>query len=238
MTGLGLGGNGAGLRRFADPSVVRSASDRSRPLSLTVLFLSAVLCIVSAVFLPATLTAKAQLVSIVSFFPGALGGFDGFLSVRKSVVEMFGSVGHVLGTVPQMLTGHRVLVIGCCLRMSRQRGAGEYARSIHVGSGIRGGFSADDLLPSNAVGSGNDWPALCPPGGDRIYVAERWRRLAAFGAGGFSPEFLELYWTTAGREKYILRPGPTTRGGCSRSAIIDQMTEPLPWGSPGTLRRL
>jgi len=49
---------------------------------------------------------------------------------------------------------------------------------------------------------------------------------------GFSPEFLEVL-TSSGAGEYICDRAHH-QGGLFTVRDIDQMTEPLPWGSPGT----
>jgi diguanylate cyclase (GGDEF)-like protein len=201
-----------------------------RPLSLTVFFLSAVLLYCSAVFyLHAHRRGSAAfkiLASSLALWAVLMGA-----SIQSSnpLMETFGSVGHVLGPIPQMLLGIAMVMV---LFENERNAVQENTLALStLGADPRRLLSADDLLPSMQAALERLAGALSAKRAV-IYVAERWRGLLPSVQSGFSPEFLDIL-TNSGAGEYICDRAHR-QGGLFTVRDIDQMTEPLPVGSAGT----
>jgi diguanylate cyclase (GGDEF)-like protein len=201
-----------------------------RPLSLTVFFLSAVLLYCSAVFyLHAHRRGSAAfkiLASSLALWAVLMGA-----SIQSSnpLMETFGSVGHVLGPIPQMLLGIAMVMV---LFENERNAVQENTLALStLGADPRRLLSADDLLPSMQAALERLAGALSAKRAV-IYIAERWRGLLPSVQSGFSPEFLGIL-TNSGAGEYICDRAHR-QGGLFTVRDIDQMTEPLPVGSAGT----
>jgi len=185
-----------------------------RPLSLTVLFLSAVLLYCSAVFYLHAHRKGSVAFQLLAFSLALWAVLMASFQSGNPVVEMFGSVGHVLGPIPQMLLGIAMVMV---LFENERNAVQENTLALStLGADPRRLLSADDLLPSMQSALERLAGALSA-GRAVIYVAERWRGLLPSVQRGFSPEFLEVL-TSSGAGEYICDRAHH-QGGCSRSAI-------------------
>ena len=158
-----------------------------------------------------------------------MGGADGRNSLQQSLVEMFGSVGHVLGPVPQMLLGIAMVMV---LFENERNAVQENTLALStLGADPRRLLSAEDLLPSMQSALDRLAGALSARRAV-IYISERWRGLLPSVERGFSPEFLDAL-TTTGAGEYICELA-YRQGGLFTAHDLAQMTEPLPIGSAGT----
>ena len=99
-------------------------------------------------------------------------------------MEMFGSVGHVLGPIPQMLLGIAMVMV---LFENERNAVQENTLALStLGADPRRLLSADDLLPSMQSALERLAGALSAERAV-IYVAERWRGLLPSVQRGFSP---------------------------------------------------
>jgi len=199
-----------------------------RPLSLTVVFLSLVLLYCSAVFYlhahrkgSVAFQLLALSLALWAVLTGAISG--------NPWMEMFGSVGHVLGPVPQMLLGIAMVMV---LFENERNAVQENTLALStLGADPRRLLSADDLLPSMQSALERLAGALSA-GRAVIYINERWRGLLPSVQRGFSSEFLDAL-TTSGAGEYISDLA-YRHGGLFTVRDLAQMTEPLPVGSAGT----
>src|SRR5579863_6467106 len=141
----------------------------------------------------------------------------------------FGSVGHVLGPVPQMLLGIAMVMV---LFENERNAVQENTLALStLGVDPRRLLSADDLLPSMQAALDRLAGALSA-GKAIIYISERWRGLLPSVQRGFSPQFMEAL-TSSGAGEYIC--GLAYRhGGLFTVHDLAHLTEPLPMGSSGT----
>jgi diguanylate cyclase (GGDEF)-like protein len=148
-------------------------------------------------------------------------------------MEMFGTVGHVLGPIPQTLLGIAMVMV---LFENERNAVQENTLALStLGADPRRLLSADDLLPSMQSALERLAGALSA-GRAIIYVAERWRGLLPSVQRGFSEEFLEVL-TKSGAGEYLCDLA-FRQGGLFTVRNIGHMTEPLPLGSAGTFADL
>src|ERR1039458_4633187 len=200
-----------------------------RPLSLTVFFLSAVLMYCSAVFYLHAHRKGSVAFQLLGFSLALWAVLMGAIQSSNPWMETFGSVGHVLGPVPQMLLGIAMVMV---LFENERNAVQENTLALStLGADPRRLLSADDLLPSMQSALERLAGALSARRAV-MYVAERWRGLLPSVQRGFSPEFLEIL-TTSGAGEYICDRA-YRQGGLFTVRDIDQMSEPLPVGSAGS----
>ena len=200
-----------------------------RPLSLTVFFLSAVLLYCSAVFYLHAHRRGSAAFKILASSLALWAVLMGAIQSSNPLMETFGTVGHVLGPIPQMLLGIAMVMV---LFENERNAVQENTLALStLGADPRRLLSADDLLPSMQAALERLAGALSAKRAV-IYVAERWRGLLPSVQSGFSPEFLDVL-TNSGAGEYICDRAHR-QGGLFTVRDIGQMTEPLPAGSAGT----
>src|SRR6202044_2266311 len=199
------------------------------PLNLGAIFLSAVLLYCSAAFYVHAHRKGSVAFQLLAFSLAFWAVLLGAIQSNSPWMEMFGSVGHVLGPVPQMLMGIAMVMV---LFEGERNAVQENTLALStLGADPRRLLSADDLLPSMQAALERLAGALSAKRAV-IYVAERWRGLLPSVQRGFSPEFLDILTTSAAGEYICDRAH--RQGGLFTVRDIDQMTEPLPVGSAGT----
>ena len=204
-----------------------------RPLSLTVLFLSAVLLYSSAVFYLHAHRKGSPAFKILALSLALWAVLMGAIQSGSPAMEMFGTVGHFLGPIPQMLLGIAMVMV---LFENERNAVQENTLALStLGADPRRLLSADDLLPSMQSALERLAGALSARRAV-IYVAERWRGLLPSVQRGFSEEFLDVL-TKSGAGEYISDLA-YRQGGLFTVRDIGQMTEPLPLGSAGTFAGL
>ncbi|MFZ1931008.1 MAG: GAF domain-containing protein, partial [Candidatus Sulfotelmatobacter sp.] len=200
-----------------------------RPLSLTVIFLSAVLLYCSAVFYLHAHRRGSAAFRILAISLALWAVLMAAVQSGSPGMEMFGSVGHVLGPIPQMLLGIAMVMV---LFENERNAVQENTLALStLGADPRRLLSADDLLPSMQSALERLAGALSARRAV-IYIAERWRGLLPSVQRGFSSEFLEVL-TSSGAGEYICDRAHR-QGGLFTVRDISHMSEPLPVGSVGT----
>ncbi len=200
-----------------------------RSLSFAVVFLSAVLLYCSAAFyLYAHRRGSAafRLLAIALALWAVL-----MTSIQSSNpwVEMFGSVGNLLGPIPQMLLGIAMVMV---LFENERNAVQENTLALStLGVDPRRLLSADDLLPSMQSALDRLAGALSARRAV-IYISERWRGLLPSVERGFSSEFLETL-TRTGAGEYMCEQA-YRQGGLFTVHDLAHMPEPLAIGSTGT----
>jgi diguanylate cyclase (GGDEF)-like protein len=207
---------------------------RERPLSLIVIFLSAVLLYCSAAFYLHAHRRGSPAFTLLAISLALWAVLLGSIQSSNPWMEMFGSVGHVLGPVPQMLLGIAMVMV---LFESERNAVQENTLALStLGADPRRLLSADDLLPSMQSALERLAGALSARRAV-IYISERWRGLLPSVERGFSPTFLDIL-TTTGTGEYICDLA-YRHGGLFTVHDLAQMTEPpLPMGSAGTFADL
>ncbi len=200
-----------------------------RPLSLGVVFLSAVLLYCSAVFYLHAHRKGSVAFQLLAFSLALWAVLLGAIQSNNLWMEMFGSVGHVLGPVPQMLLGIAMVMV---LFENERNAVQENTLALStLGADPRRLLSADDLLPSMQSALDRLAGALSARRAV-IYISERWRGLLPSVERGFSSEFLDAL-TGTGAGEYICELA-YRQGGLFTAHDLTHMTEPLPIGSSGT----
>ena len=200
-----------------------------RPLSLEVVFLSAVLLYCSAAFYLHAYRRGSGAFKLLAFSLALWAVLLASIQSSNPWAEMFGSVGHVLGPIPQMLLGIAMVMV---LFENERNAVQENTLALStLGVDPRRLLSADDLLPSMQSALDRLAGALSARRAV-IYISERWRGLLPSVERGFSPEFLELL-TRTGAGEYICELA-YRQGGLFTGHDLAQMTEQLPIGSAGT----
>ena len=204
-----------------------------RPVSFTVLFLSAVLLYCSAVFYLHSHRKGSPAFKVLALSLALWAVLMGAIQSGSPVMEMFGTVGHVLGPIPQMLLGIAMVMV---LFENERNAVQENTLALStLGADPRRLLSADDLLPSMQLALERLAGALSA-GRAIIYVAERWRGLLPSVQRGFSDEFLDVL-TKSGAGEYLCDLA-FRQGGLFTVRNLGHMTEPLPLGSAGTFADL
>jgi diguanylate cyclase (GGDEF)-like protein len=199
------------------------------PLSLEVVFLSAVLLYCSAVFYLHAHRKDSVAFQLLAFSLALWAVLMASIQSSNPWVETFGSVGHVLGPVPQMLLGIAMVMV---LFENERNAVQENTLALStLGVDPRRLLSADDLLPSMQSALDRLAGALSAKRAV-IYISERWRGLLPSVARGFPSEFLEVL-TVTGAGEYICELA-YRQGGLFTAHELAHMTEPLPIGSAGT----
>src|SRR5580658_3045601 len=157
------------------------------PLSLTVFFLSAVLMYCSAVFYLHAHRKGSVAFQLLAFSLAFWAVLMGAIQSSNPWMETFGTVGHVLGPVPQMLLGIAMVMV---LFENERNAVQENTLALStLGADPRSLLSADDLLPSMQAALERLAGALSA-GRAVIYISERWRGLVPSVQRGFSADFL------------------------------------------------
>jgi GAF domain-containing protein len=199
------------------------------PIRLTAFFLSAVLLYCSAAFYVESHRKSSVAFQLLAFSLALWAVLMVALQSSNPVMEMFGSVGHILGPIPQMLLGIAMIMV---LFENERNAVQENTLALStLGADPRRLLSAEDLLPSMDSALQRLSGALST-GRAVIYISERWRGLLPSVQHGFSPEFLDVL-TKSGAGEYICDLA-YRNGGLFTVRDIRQMTEPLPVGSAGT----
>jgi len=146
-----------------------------------------------------------------------------FGELRNPFVALFGTAGHYLGPIPQMLLGVAMVMV---LFENERNAVQENALAFStLGVDPMRLLSADDLTPS-LQSILDRLVAPLPTGRAVIYISDRWRALLPSVQRGFSPELLtKLEKTGAG--EYIAELA-YRRGGFVTFRNVTEMTEPLP----------
>jgi diguanylate cyclase (GGDEF)-like protein len=200
-----------------------------QPISLAVYFLSGVLLYCSAVFYLHAHRKGSVAFQLLAFALALWAILLGSNQSNNPWMEMFGSVGHVLGPSPQMLLGIAMVMV---LFENERNAVQENTLALStLGVDPRRLLSADDLLPSMQSALERLTGALSTRRAI-IYISERWRGLLPSVQRGFPAEFLDSL-TTTGAGEYICELA-FRQGGLFTVRELDHLTEPLPVGSTGT----
>src|SRR5579863_3953218 len=198
-----------------------------RPLSLTVYFLCAVLLYCSEVFYLHAHRKDSVAFQLLAFSLALWAVLMGAVQSTNPWMETFGTIGHVVGPVPQMLLGIAMVMV---LFENERNAVQENTLALStLGADPRRLLSADDLLPSMQAALERLAGALSTRRAV-IYMAERWRGLLPSVQRGFSAGFLDAL-TESGAGEYICDRAHR-QGGFFTVHDIGQMTEPFPLG-PG-----
>ncbi|MGA7217447.1 MAG: diguanylate cyclase [Candidatus Sulfotelmatobacter sp.] len=200
-----------------------------RPLNLAVIFLSAVLLYCSAAFYLHAHRRGSIGFQLLAFALALWAVLMASIQSSRPWAEMFGSVGHVLGPVPQMLLGIAMVMV---LFENERNAVQENTLALStLGADPRSLLTAEDLLPSMQAALERLAGALSARRAV-IYISERWRGLLPSVEVGFSPEFLEALTTTRAGE-YICELAHR-QGGLFTVHNVAHMAEPLPVAAAGT----
>ncbi len=195
------------LRDHLQPPALRSG------LSLEVIFMTAVLLYCSAAFYLHAHRRGSSAFKLLALSLALWAVLKGALQSNHPVAEMFGSVGHVLGPIPQMLLGIAMVMV---LFENERNAVQENTLALStLGVDPRRLLSAEDLLPSLQSSLDRLAGALSAPRAI-IYISERWRSLLPSVERGFSPEFLEARHKNR-RWRVHLRTGLPARGAVHRA---------------------
>src|SRR5579871_5408929 len=201
----------------------------ARSFSLAVYFLSGVLLYCSAVFYLYAHRKGSIAFQLLAVSLALWAALLGSIQSSNPWMEMFGSVGHVLGPVPQMLLGIAMVMV---LFENERNAVQENTLALStLGVDPRRLLSPDDLLPSMRAALERLAGAISARRA-AIYIAERWRTLLPSVERGFSPGLLDVL-TRTGAGEYISELA-YRQGGLFTAHDIAHMTEPLPIGSGGT----
>jgi hypothetical protein len=199
------------------------------PVSLTSIFLCAVLLYSSAVFYLHAHRRGSVAFQLLAFSLAFWAVLMAAIQSSNPWMEMFGSVGHVLGPVPQMLLGIAMVMV---LFENERNAVQENTLALStLGADPRRLLTADDMLPSMQSALDRLAGALSA-GRAVIYVNERWRGALPSVQRGFSFEFLDEL-TTSGAGQYISDLA-YRHGGLYTVHDLPHATEPLSAGSVGT----
>ena len=209
--------------------LARGLPMEDRPVSVAVIFLSAVLLYCSAVFYLHAHRRGSAAFKLLGVSLALWAVLMGSLQSGNPMMEMFGSVGHVLGPIPQMLLGIAMVMV---LFENERNAVQENTLALStLGVDPRRLLSADDLLPSMQSALDRLAGALSTRRAV-IYISERWRSLLPSVELGFSSGFLDIL-TRTGAGEYICELA-YRQGGLFTVQDLAQMTEPLPIASVGT----
>jgi len=146
-----------------------------------------------------------------------------FGELRNPFAAMFGTAGHFLGPIPQMLLGIAMVMV---LFENERNAVQENALAFStLGVDPMRLLSADDLIPS-LQGILDRLVAPLPTGRAVICVSERWRAMLPSVQRGFSPELVSKM-EKSGAGEYISELS-YRRGGFVTFRNISEMSEPLP----------
>src|SRR5580658_731009 len=200
-----------------------------RPVSLALIFLSAVLLYCSAAFYLHAHRRGSPAFTLLAISLALWAVLLGSVQSSNPWMEVFGSVGHILGPVPQMLLGIAMVMV---LFENERNAVQENTLALStLGVDPRRLLSADDLLPSMQSALDRLAGALSARRAI-IYISERWRGLLPSVERGFSSEFLELL-TRSGAGEYICELA-YRQGGLFTVHDMAHVMEPLPIASSGS----
>jgi diguanylate cyclase (GGDEF)-like protein len=199
------------------------------PLSLVMVFMTAVLLYCSAVFYLHAHRRGSAAFQLLAFSLALWAVLMASIQASGPWAEMIGSTGHILGPVPQMLLGIAMVMV---LFENERDAVQENTLALStLGVDPRQLLSADDLLPSMQSALERLVTALSARRA-AVYIAEGWRGLLPSVERGFSSEFLQGL-TRSGAGEYICDLA-YRHGGLFTVRDLTRMTEPLPAGSAGT----
>src|SRR5882762_8128004 len=222
---VGISGSCVDLWIYVQAAALRTGS---RSLSLEV-FMTAVLLYCSAAFYLHAHRRGSSAFKLLALSLALWAVLKGALQSTSPVAEMFGSVGHVLGPIPQMLLGIAMVMV---LFENERNAVQENTLALStLGVDPRRLLSADDLLPSMQAALDRLAGALSARRAI-IFFSERWRSLLPSVERGFSSEFMDVL-TKTGAGEYICELA-YRQGGLFTVHDLAHMTEPLPMGSTGT----
>src|SRR2546421_8515240 len=142
---------------------------------------------------------------------------------RNPYVELFGTAGHLLGPIPQMLLGISMVMV---LFENERNAVQENALAFStLGVDPTRLLSAEDLVPS-MQSILDRLVAPLPTGRAVIYISERWRAVLPSVQRGFSPEFLQKI-ASSGAGEYVSELA-YRRGGFVSFRELSELPEPLP----------
>jgi diguanylate cyclase (GGDEF)-like protein len=200
-----------------------------RAISLTAIYLCAVLLYCSAVFYLHAHRRGSVAFQLLAF---SLAFWAVLMAATQSAnpwMEMFGTIGHVIGPLPQMLLGIAMVMV---LFENERNAVQENTLALStLGADPRRLLTADDMLPSMQSALDRLAGALSA-GRAIIYVNERWRGTLPSVQRGFSFEFLDEL-TTSGAGQYISDLA-YRHGGLYTVHDLPHATEPLSVASGGT----
>src|SRR5580700_3992435 len=226
---LALTGTAASCLDLRAYVMSRGLPMEEHPLRLTVVFLSAVLLYCSAAFYLHAHRKGSAAFKLLAISLALWAVLMGAVQSGNPWIEMFGSVGHVLGPIPQMLLGIAMVMV---LFENERNAVQENTLALStLGVDPRRLLSADDLLPSMQSALDRLAGALSAKQAV-IYISERWRSLLPSVERGFSPEFINRL-TRTGAGEYICELA-YRQGGLFTVQDVAHMTEPLPIGSAGS----
>ena len=146
-----------------------------------------------------------------------------FGELHDPFIVIFGSAGHFLGPIPQMLLGIAMVMV---LFENERNAVQENALAFStLGVDPTRLLSADDLTPS-LQSILDRLVAPLPTARAMIYVSERWRAVLPSVQRGFSPELVSNM-TRTGAGEYIAELA-YRRGGFVTFRNVAEMSEPLP----------
>ena len=146
-----------------------------------------------------------------------------FGELRNPFVAMFGTVGHFLGPIPQMLLGVAMVMV---LFENERNAVQENALAFStLGVDPMRLLSAEELIPS-LQSILDRLVAPLPTGRALIYISERWRALLPSVQRGFSPELIATM-EKSGAGEYISELA-YRRGGFVTFHNVAESPEPLP----------
>src|ERR1700688_499722 len=146
-----------------------------------------------------------------------------FGGVPNPSLEMFGTAGHFLGPVPQMLLGIAMVMV---LFENERNAVQENALAFStLGVDPMRLLSAEDLVPS-LQSILDRLVAPLPTSRAMIYISERWRAILPSVQRGFSPELVSKM-EKGGAGEYIAELA-YRRGGFVTFHNFSEMSEPLP----------
>jgi diguanylate cyclase (GGDEF)-like protein len=146
-----------------------------------------------------------------------------FGELRNPFLVLFGTAGHYLGPIPQMLLGVAMVMV---LFENERNAVQENALAFStLGVDPMRLLSAEDLTPS-LQSILDRLVAPLPTGRAVIYISQRWRALLPSVQRGFSPELANKL-EKSGAGEYIAELA-YRRGGFVTFRNVTEMTEPLP----------
>src|SRR5579863_1581198 len=146
-----------------------------------------------------------------------------FGELHNPFVAIFGTVGHILGPIPQMLLGVAMVMV---LFENERNAVQENALAFStLGVDPMRLLSAEDLVPS-LQSILDRLVAPLPTGRAVIYISERWRAILPSVQRGFSPELVNKM-EKSGSGEYIAELA-YRRGGFVTFHNFAEMSEPLP----------
>lgn len=146
-----------------------------------------------------------------------------FGELRNPFVAMFGTAGHFLGPIPQMLLGVAMVMV---LFENERNAVQENALAFStLGVDPMRLLSADELIPS-LQSILDRLVAPLPTGRALIYISERWRALLPSVQRGFSPQLIATM-EKSGAGEYISELA-YRRGGFVTFHNVAESPEPLP----------